>query len=50
MPSLMKVDTSVLKVQVIILANTRELIRQIQQVIEVLASETEIKTVLGERG
>ena len=49
-PSLMKIDTSILKVQVIILANTRELIRQIQQVIEVLASETEIKTVLGERG
>ena len=49
-PSLMKVDTSVLKVQVIILANTRELIRQIQQVIEVLASETEVRTVLGERG
>ena len=49
-PSLMKVDTSINKVQVIILANTRELIRQIQQVIEVLASETEIRTVLGERG
>ena len=49
-PSLMKVDVSVLKVQVIILANTRELIRQIQQVIEVVASETEVRTVLGERG
>lgn len=46
----MKVDTSVMKVQVIILANTRELIRQITQVIEVISSETQIRTVLGERG
>ena len=49
-PSLMRVDPSILKVQVIIMANTRELIRQITQVIEVLASETEVKTILGERG
>ena len=49
-PAMMRVDTSVLKVQIIIMANTRELIRQITQVIEVLASETEVKTILGERG
>ena len=49
-PALMKVDPSIPKVQVIIMANTRELIRQITQVIEVLSSETEIRTVLGERG
>jgi len=37
-PALMRVDPSVMKVQVIIMAYSRELIRQIQQVIEVLAS------------
>ena len=47
-PSLMKVDTSVEKIQVIILANTRELIRQIYQVMQVISSETQIKLLLGE--
>ncbi len=49
-PALMKVDTSVMKIQVIIMAYSRELIRQITQVIEVIASETQTKVVLGEKG
>lgn len=49
-PALMKVDPSVLKVQVIIMAYSRELIRQITQVTEVLSSETQVKTILGEKG
>ena len=39
-PALMRVDPSVLKIQVIIMAYSRELIRQITQVMEVIASET----------
>lgn len=49
-PSLMKVDKSLNKVQVIILANTRELIRQIYQVMEIIGSETGIKLMIGEAG
>ena len=49
-PSLMRIDPSVLKVQVIILAYSRELIRQITQAIEVMASETQIRAVIGEKG
>ena len=37
-PALMRVDPTIVKIQVIILAYSRELIRQIAQVIEVLAS------------
>lgn len=47
-PSLMKCDTAIPKIQVIILANTRELIRQIQQVIEVISSQTQVKLLLGD--
>jgi superfamily II DNA/RNA helicase len=35
---------------VLILANTRELIRQIYGVLEVLSKETQIKLILGETG
>ena len=49
-PSLMRIDPSVMKVQVIILAYSRELIRQITQAIEVMASETQIRAVIGEKG
>ena len=49
-PSLMKVDTSINKPQVIILANTRELIRQTYDVLNTLASETSVKLSLGEAG
>ena len=49
-PSLMRVDTSINKPQVIILANTRELIRQTLEVMKVLGSETNIKLALGEAG
>ena len=49
-PSLMRVDSALPKIQVIILAYSRELIRQISQVIEVIASETQAKVVVGEKG
>jgi superfamily II DNA/RNA helicase len=46
----MKIDTSIDKIQVIILANTRELIRQIEGVINVMKDKTGIKVLLGEKG
>ena len=49
-PALLNVDPNVQKVQVIIMAYSRELIRQITQVIEVLAQNTQIKAILGEKG
>ena len=49
-PSLMRVDLAVNKTQVIILANTRELIRQTHEIMKVLASETKIQICLGEQG
>ncbi len=49
-PSLMKVDKSVPKVQVIILANTRELIRQIHQVSLIIGKATNIQIMLGDSG
>ena len=49
-PSLMRVDPTVNKTQVIILANTRELIRQTLEIMKVLASETKIQICLGEQG
>ena len=47
-PSLMKVDKAVKKTQVIILANTRELIRQIHSVLETFASGFGVSIVIGE--
>ena len=43
----MRVNTSKLETQVLILANTRELIRQIMQVGTVIAAHTGVKFVLG---
>ena len=42
-PSLLRVDPSIPKVQVFIIANTRELIRQVQQVLQKVAFKTQIK-------
>jgi superfamily II DNA/RNA helicase len=39
-PSLLRVDATIPKVQVFIIANTRELIRQVQQVLQKVASKT----------
>lgn len=47
-PTLMKIDTSIPKIQVIILANSRELIRQIEGVISKISQFTQIKLKLGE--
>ena len=47
-PSLMKIDKTIPKVQVIILANTRELIRQIYGVLETFNSSLGVTLVLGE--
>lgn len=49
-PSLMKVDTSIDKPQVIVLANTRELIRQTLAVMQTIGGETAVKFSLGEPG
>ena len=49
-PALMKVDPTLAKIQIIILAYSRELIRQISQVTEVIASETQVTFALGEKG
>lgn len=45
----MSVDTSVNEYQVLILANTRELIRQIMQVIEVLIPNTGVTVTFGDK-
>jgi len=44
----MKIDLDNPKIQVVILANTRELIRQIYQVGSKIGSESKINIVLGE--
>ena len=44
----MKVDPTVNGIQVIILANTRELIRQIMQVIQVVAKNTKVTSCIGD--
>jgi len=49
-PSLMKVDPELKKIQVIIYANTRELIRQIQQVSLIIAKSLQLNICLGESG
>lgn len=49
-PSLMKVDPEIKKIQVVIFANTRELIRQIQQVSCIIAKSLQINITLGEPG
>ena len=47
-PSLMKVDKLNPKIQVIILANTRELIRQIYSVLEIFNSSYGVTIIVGE--
>ena len=47
-PSIMKVDPSEPKCQVLIIANTRELIRQVQQVIAKVAKKTGVTTCVGD--
>ena len=47
-PSLMKVDRTINKTQVIILANTRELIRQIYSVLETFSKSYSVTLVIGE--
>jgi translation initiation factor 4A len=47
-PSLMKVDKTINKTQVIILANTRELIRQIYSVLETFGTHIGVSLVIGE--
>lgn len=49
-PALLKVDPEVDRIQVLILANTRELIRQIQGVLQAIAKHTKVKLLLGESG
>jgi superfamily II DNA/RNA helicase len=48
-PSIMKVDTKIDNIQIVILANTRELIRQIQQVIEKVSKNTGVKSCIGDQ-
>lgn len=48
-PSIMAVDPSIDGIQVIILANTRELIRQVQAVIEVVAKNTKVTSCIGDK-
>lgn len=45
----MKVDTKIDNIQIVILANTRELIRQIQQVIEKVSKNTSVKSCIGDQ-
>jgi superfamily II DNA/RNA helicase len=47
-PAIMSVDPEVEKVQVIIVANTRELIRQVQAVIAVVAKNTKVTCCIGD--
>ena len=44
----MRVDVNDPKVQVIIIANTRELIRQVMQVLQQVAKNTKITVCIGE--
>ena len=46
----MRVDTKIPKIQVLIFANTRELIQQIKGYGEVMAKYTNVKFMLGESG
>ena len=48
-PSIMTVDPAIESIQVIIVANTRELIRQVQQVLTELTKDSGIKVVIGDQ-
>jgi superfamily II DNA/RNA helicase len=45
----MRVDVNDPKIQVIIMANTRELIRQVADVIEVVSKKTGVTVCIGEK-
>ena len=47
-PSIMKIDTSIDAVQVVILAHTRELIRQVQQVLSRVSQRTKVTICIGD--
>ena len=47
-PAIMAVDSSIDAVQVIIIANTRELIRQVQAVLEVVGKNTKVTSCIGD--
>ena len=47
-PSIMRVDPSIEGVQVLIIANTRELIRQVQQVISKVCQNTKVTCCIGD--
>lgn len=49
-PSLMKIDPNLTGIQIIILANTRELIRQIEGVMAQIKKHTSVEVALGESG
>jgi superfamily II DNA/RNA helicase len=49
-PAIMKVDVNDPRPQVIIMANTRELIRQVASVIETVAKKTGVTVCVGEQG
>lgn len=48
-PSIMKADPEVKAIQVIIIANTRELIRQVQQVLTVLTKDMGVEVCVGDK-
>ena len=48
-PAIMVIDRSVSEIQVLIMASTRELIRQIMQVIEAMVVGTGIKVAFGDK-
>jgi ATP-dependent RNA helicase DeaD len=48
-PAIMSVDPSIKAVQVIIIANTRELIRQVQDVLRVVSKNTKVTSCIGDQ-
>ena len=48
-PAIMVIERSVSEIQVLIMASTRELIRQIMQVIEAMVVGTGIKVAFGDK-
>jgi ATP-dependent RNA helicase DDX6/DHH1 len=47
-PSILTVDPTSPTIQVIIIANTRELIRQVQQIIEQLTKDSDVTSIIGD--
>lgn len=48
-PAIMKCDPEIKSIQVIIIANTRELIRQVQQVLTVLTKDLGVEVTVGDK-